>query len=149
MSELARVVQGLVLHEHSAPHYGVALSAARRRESHIRPVAQMLDRLLAHDDRPLSVARPIERRLVGVSFDLRGLWFIAGNLVRDVAAQNHMEMLAWDQWGAMPGPDEPLDAERLLLFDRLAALTRAPDAAFASCARSTRATTACACRREF
>ena len=63
--------------------------------------------------------------------DMRGLWFIAGNLVRDVAALNKMEMLPWHQWGAMPAPDEPLQADRLALFDRLAALTRAPDASFA------------------
>ena len=63
--------------------------------------------------------------------DLRGLWFIAGSLVRDVAALNKMEMLPWDQWGAMPRPNEPPDDDQLALFDRLAALTRAPDASFA------------------
>lgn len=63
--------------------------------------------------------------------DLRGLWFIAGSMVRDVAALNRMEMLPWDQWGAMPHPNEPLDDEQLAFFDRLAALTRAPDASFA------------------
>jgi hypothetical protein len=67
--------------------------------------------------------------------DMRGLWFIAGNLVRDAAALNKMEMLPWDQWGAMPAPDKPLQTDRLL-FDRLAALMRAPDASFAElCAR--------------
>jgi hypothetical protein len=63
-------------------------------------------------------------------FDMRGLWFIAGNVVRDVAALNNMEMLPWDVWGAMIHPDEPLQDDQLALFDRLAALTRAPDAAF-------------------
>jgi hypothetical protein len=63
-------------------------------------------------------------------FELRGLWFVAGNLLRDFAALNRVEMLPWDVWGAMPGPGEPLDEERLALFDRLAALTRAPDAGF-------------------
>ncbi len=63
-------------------------------------------------------------------FDVHGLWFIAGNLVRDLAALNNMEMLPWDQWGAMPGPGEPLQADQLAFFDRLAALTRAPDTAF-------------------
>jgi hypothetical protein len=58
-----------------------------------------------------------------------GAWWIAGNLLRDVAALNNMEMLPWDVWGAMPTPDETIDAERLALFDRLAALTRDPDAA--------------------
>jgi hypothetical protein len=62
--------------------------------------------------------------------DLRGLWFVAGSLVRDVAALNKVEMLPWDVWGAMPGPDEFLDEGRLAFFDRLAALTRASDASF-------------------
>jgi hypothetical protein len=56
-----------------------------------------------------------------------GYWWIAGNLVRDVAALANMEMLPWDVWGAMPGPDEPIDDERLALFDRLADLTADPD----------------------
>lgn len=60
-----------------------------------------------------------------------GLWFIAGNLMRDVAALNNMEMLPWDDWGAMPGPDGLLTDDLLAFFDRLAALTRVPDASFA------------------
>ena len=56
-----------------------------------------------------------------------GDWWIASNLVRDVAALNNMEMLPWDVWGAMPKPDETIDDERVALFDRLAGLTRNPD----------------------
>lgn len=63
--------------------------------------------------------------------DLRGLWFIAGSLVRDVAALNKMELLPWDVWGAQPRPGERLADDRLAFFDRLAALTREPDASFA------------------
>jgi len=67
----------------------------------------------------------------GLSFlNEGGLWFIAGNLLRDVAALNNMEMLPWDVWGAMPGPDEPLQDEQLVFLDALAALTRTPDASF-------------------
>ena len=62
--------------------------------------------------------------------DLRGLWFIAGSLVRDVASLNKMEMLQWDGWGAMPKPAEALQGEQLEFFDKLAALTREPDASF-------------------
>jgi hypothetical protein len=61
---------------------------------------------------------------------LRGLWFIAGSLVRDVAALNKMEMLPWGVWGVQPRPDQPLNDEQRAFFDRLAALTRAPDASF-------------------
>jgi len=231
VAALARVVQGLLLHEHWAPGYGVALSDERRSESHIRPTKRMLDHLLAHDGQPLSVGRPVDARLVGVcrhftvllvamlrakgvpararcgfgayfnpghfedhwvceywnaaearwvlvdaqidelqraklnpDFDLldvprdrfviagdawaqcrageadpstfgifamRGLWFIAGNLMRDVAALNNMEMLPWDVWGTMIRPDEPLQTDQLALFGRLAAVTRAPDTTFA------------------
>lgn len=67
----------------------------------------------------------------GISFvDLHGLWFVAGNLVRDLAALNKMEMLSWDVWGAQPGPDQQLDAAQLAYFDRLALLTQEPDASF-------------------
>lgn len=232
VATLARVVQGLLLHEHlAAPAYGVELTAQRRGESHIRPAAGRLDRLLAQDGRPLSTARPVDERLVGTCrdftvllvtllrakgvpararcgfgayfmpgqfvdhwvceywnraegrwvlvdaqidgaqqkilpidfdvfdvprdrfviagdawtqcrageanpaafgmFDMNGLWFIAGNLVRDVAALNNMEMLPWDVWGAMPSPDEPLRDDQLTFFDRLATLTHTPDASFA------------------
>jgi hypothetical protein len=62
--------------------------------------------------------------------DMHGLWFIAGNLVRDVASLNNMEMLPWDVWGAMPAPDQALSDEQLAFFDRLAALTHAPDTSF-------------------
>jgi hypothetical protein len=60
-----------------------------------------------------------------------GLWWIAGNLVRDLAALNNMEMLPWDCWGAMPRPDETIEPELLALFDRAAALTCAPEDSFA------------------
>ena len=235
LTGMTRVVQGLLLHEHWAPAYGVRLSDERKRQSHIRPASLMLDRLLSDDGRPLSVARPVEARLVGVCrhftvllvamlraqgvpararcgfgsyfnpgrfedhwvceywdaadgrwalvdaqvdevqrakvkpdfdlldvprdrfviagdawarcragdadpsafgiFHMRGLWFIAGNLIRDLAALNNMEMLPWDVWGAMIRPDEPLGDDRLALFDRLSAITRAPDAAFAELCR--------------
>ena len=59
-----------------------------------------------------------------------GLWWIAGNLLRDAAALNNMEMLPWDTWGAMPGPGDAMTEDVLALLDRLAALTRTPEASF-------------------
>jgi hypothetical protein len=59
--------------------------------------------------------------------DMHGLWFIAGNLVRDVAALNNREMLLWDVWGAMRRQDSELDAA---FFDQLAIVSREPDAHF-------------------
>jgi Transglutaminase-like superfamily len=68
----------------------------------------------------------------GITFGgLHGQWFVAGSLVRDLAALNKLEMLPWDVWGAQPPPDARLDDEDLAFFDELAALTREPDAAFA------------------
>jgi Transglutaminase-like superfamily len=56
-----------------------------------------------------------------------GDWWIAGNLLRDVAALNNVEMLPWDAWGAMPAPGEEISGDQAALFDRLAALTHVPD----------------------
>jgi len=65
--------------------------------------------------------------------NLRGLWFIAGNLVRDVSALNKMEMLQWDVWGAMQRlrPDQEIGKDDLAFYDALAELTRHPDTSFA------------------
>ena len=46
--------------------------------------------------------------------NMAGLWFIAGNVVRDRAG---VEALPWDVWEPMPGPDDPVDVAR---FDRIA-----------------------------
>ena len=230
---LARIVQGLVIHEYVAESfYGFTVPEHRKGESHIRRLEPMLDRILELDPRPLSVARPIELRLIGVCHhpmlllvamlrakgipararcgfggyfnpgffedhwlceywngdqsrwvladpqfdevwrrqlkirhevldvprdrflvagdawalcragkadpstfgifkgDLRGLWFVAGDLVHDVAALNLMEMLPWDVWGGMPKPDQKLSDEQLTFFDDVAALTRSPDSSF-------------------
>jgi hypothetical protein len=230
---LARIIQGLAVHQYMADAYGFKVPEKRKAESHIRPADKILDRILELDDRPLSVLRPVEKRVVGVChhfallmttmlrakgtparyrcgfgayfnapyfeehvvceywnaaesrwvlvdaqlddvwqqalkfrFDpldvprdqfivasdawtqcrsgkadpekfgifvgnLRGLWFIAAELIRDVSAFSKMELLPWDVWGAMPRPGQQLDAEQLTFFDRLAALTAAPDASFA------------------
>lgn len=61
--------------------------------------------------------------------DMGGWWFIAGNIVRDLAALNDVVMLPWDVWGAMPQPGQDADFAR---FDGLAELTRDPDAHFAA-----------------
>jgi hypothetical protein len=69
----------------------------------------------------------------GISFaGLRGLWFVAGSLVRDMAALNKMEMAPWDVWGAQPQPRAEFD---LAFFDELAALTRDPENTFAELRR--------------
>jgi hypothetical protein len=62
--------------------------------------------------------------------NLYGLWFVAGNLVRDVAALNKMESLPWDVWGRQPQPHAELSEAQRKYFDELAALSQEPDATF-------------------
>ena len=56
-------------------------------------------------------------------FNMHGLWFIRGNLVRDVASLNKMELLPWDCWALSTGDDEDLTEEDFLLLDRAAQLS--------------------------
>jgi hypothetical protein len=230
---IARVIQGLVIYEHLAgPFYGYAFPEARRAESHIRPMEQIIDALLSLDDQLLDVGRPPERRLVGIcrhfmlialaifrhhgvpargrvgfgayfnkgKFEdhwvceywdaekgrwalldaqideifirnlaighdihdvprnqfltapdawqkcrngeldpaafgiefvkLRGLWFVASSLVRDLASLNGCEMLPWDVWGMQPLLNAELSADQLGFFDDIALLAADPDANF-------------------
>ena len=61
-------------------------------------------------------------------FDLRGLWFVRGNLVLDLAALNKVELLPWDSWDPR-GPEwDPSDAE-LEAVDDLARAVIADDLA--------------------
>ena len=222
---LAKVVQGVLMHEHIAPAYGLTLTPEQHAEAHARAVSDILKGILGHDPRPLSTERPVEARQVGVCrhftllhvamlrsrgiaararcgfgayfmkdkfidhwvteyfdeaarrwvlvdaqldarqrelfkvtfdpldvprdqflvageawrrgrdgttdpkafaiLDMAGLWLIAGNVIRDVAALNNHEMLPWDVWGGMSRTDAEID---LGFIDRLAAFSRAPDA---------------------
>ncbi len=70
-----------------------------------------------------------DANVFGIDFEkLRGLWFIAGSLIRDAASLNKIELLPWDTWGAMPKPNAQLSKEELAFFDELAELIRSPDA---------------------
>jgi hypothetical protein len=222
-ASLCRIVQGLIIHIFWAERYGVRLAEPRRDEIQIRSFAEKLEHIIALDPRPLSEARPPEKRLVGncrdfsvmltgllrhqgipararcgfgryfmpehfedhwvceywhdregrwvlldpqldefqvgvlgVSFssldvprnefivagrawemcrsgeadpdqfgiaDMHGLWFIRGNLGRDVASLNKVELLPWDGWGIIDVPDEQLSAVDLEALDRIARLT--------------------------
>jgi len=63
-------------------------------------------------------------------FDMHGMWFIRGNLLRDLASLNKMELLPWDSWGLMELEDRDLSAEDMALLDRVAALTLAGNESF-------------------
>jgi len=62
---------------------------------------------------------------------LQGLWFVAGNVIRDLASLNRMEMLPWDVWGAMDMNDDAMTDETKSMLDKVAALTLAGDEKFA------------------
>jgi hypothetical protein len=230
MPALCRAVQGVLLHIFWAERYGVSLTDERKQEVQLRHVARMLPRMCELDDRPLSIARPPERRLVGNCrdfstllcailrhqgvpararcgfgryftpgryedhwvceywnateqrwmmvdaqldevqrqvlgitfdlcdvprgqflpggkgwqlcragqadpdcfgiFDMHGLWFVRGDMVRDLASLNKVELLPWDCWGLIEGEDKSLSEDDMALLDRVAALTLAGNEAF-------------------
>jgi hypothetical protein len=229
VASLARVVPGLLLHQHVGPAYGEPIAPSRLAETHIRGADDILACVLAHDGAPLAEARPLAKRTVGVCrhfslllvamlrhkkipararcgfgsyfeaakfidhwvaeywngarwvmvdaqmdevqrnlfridfdpldvprdrfliagdawalcragkadpdafgiLDMHGWAFIAGNIVRDIAALNDVVMQPWDVWGGMLQLGETPDAAALARFDAWAALTQEPDAHFA------------------
>lgn len=56
-------------------------------------------------------------------FDMKGLWFVRGNLVRDVAALNKWELLPWDSWGLIEAQEGGPTPDDLKWLDEAAALT--------------------------
>ncbi len=61
-------------------------------------------------------------------FDMRGLWFVQGDLIRDFLALNKTEILPWDSWGLMADPQTQLSPHDLRLLDRIALVSRDVDA---------------------
>ena len=59
---------------------------------------------------------------------IAGAWFVAGSVVRDLAALNKREMLPWDYWGISRAmrPGVPLGAETAARIDAVAALIADP-----------------------
>jgi hypothetical protein len=55
-------------------------------------------------------------------FDMKGLWFVRGDLVRDIASLNKMELLPWDNWGLAEKQETTLSIDDLALLDNVAAL---------------------------
>ena len=57
---------------------------------------------------------------------LSGLWFIAGNVLKDLAALNKREMLGWDYWGLsldFSGPGSGVSDAAAAQLDAVAAVT--------------------------
>jgi hypothetical protein len=66
--------------------------------------------------------------------DMHGLWFVRGNVVRDLAALSKRELLPWDDWGLMSGQSDS-DAAELARLDDVAALALDVDARHADLLR--------------
>ncbi len=56
-------------------------------------------------------------------FDMRGMDFVKGDFIRDVAALNKVELLPWDCWGMILTEYNTLPPDDLSMLDRLADLT--------------------------
>ncbi|GIE51776.1 hypothetical protein Ani05nite_53100 [Amorphoplanes nipponensis] len=76
---IARVVQGLLIHEFWAGAYGVTLAEPDRDRVNLRRAEQVLDAVVGRDDRPLDVPREPDRR---VATNCRGFSVLAVALFR-------------------------------------------------------------------
>ena len=228
---LCEIVQGLILHAHWAERYCVQLTYEREQETNLRKLTRQLTRIMELDGSPLTVARSLEKRIIGTCrdfstfltaflrhqgipararcgfgryfmpgkgedhwtcqywkadearwvsvdaqidqfqrdalnltfdtcdmpegkflpagkawqlcrygeadaesfgiFDMHGMWFIAGNLVRDLLSLNKIELLPWDGWGLTPeSKQQDFSQEYMELLDHLAELTLAGNETF-------------------
>jgi len=56
-------------------------------------------------------------------FDMKGIDFVKGDFLRDVASLNKVELLPWDCWGMILMDNATLPPDDLSMLDRLADLT--------------------------
>jgi len=62
--------------------------------------------------------------------DLHGLWFIRGNLIRDLGSLNKIELLPWDCWGIMDREESSFSPDDWNLLDHVAMLSQRGNDAF-------------------
>jgi hypothetical protein len=227
VSELVKVIQGLILHIHWAERYGYPPPENRRHEPNLRFVNKQLEQIRSLDASAINIPRLIEKRLLGTCrdftvflcsflrhhniptrarcgfgtyfepdfcadhwiceywnaneqrwvkvdaqldqyqcknlniefnpldipeglfltggeawqmcrakqtdpdkfgiFDMHGMWFIRGNVIRDIASLNKMELLPWDCWGLIADDYEIHSDDDLALLDQTAALATTKD----------------------
>jgi hypothetical protein len=63
-------------------------------------------------------------------FELKGLWFVAGNVMRDFMALNKLEVLPWDCNVIMEARGTQLDHEDYVTLDKVAELVTAGNSTF-------------------
>ena len=61
--------------------------------------------------------------------DMWGMGFLAGNVVKDFACLNKVELLPWDSWGMMRDPHRPPPKKHLAVLDELAEMAAGDDLA--------------------
>jgi hypothetical protein len=76
---VARVVQGLMIHEFWAGAYGVTLAEPDRDRVNLRRVEQVLDAIVSRDDRPLNQVREPDAR---IATNCRGFTVMAVAMLR-------------------------------------------------------------------
>jgi hypothetical protein len=65
IDELCRIVQGTTIHIFWAERYGLKLASDHKAEVQLRTIQRRLARTLELDPRPLTEARPLEKKIVG------------------------------------------------------------------------------------
>ncbi|TEU00531.1 MAG: transglutaminase domain-containing protein [Candidatus Stahlbacteria bacterium] len=71
----------------------------------------------------------LDPNLCGI-FDLKGLWFVGGNVIRDLMSLNKLEVLPWDCNELMSSIKELVNLEEYTLLDKVAEITTADDSSF-------------------
>ena len=67
----------------------------------------------------------------GIS-DMKGLWFVRGDLVRDFLALNNIEILPWDVYGLIAKHESQVTQSDFILLDQIASLCLNPQETFAA-----------------
>lgn len=62
-------------------------------------------------------------------YDMWGMGFLAGNVVKDFACLNKVELLPWDSWGMLRDPYRPPPKKHLAVLDEIAELAATDDLA--------------------
>lgn len=62
-------------------------------------------------------------------YDMWGMEFLAGNVIKDFACLNKVELLPWDSWGMIRDPYRPPPKAHLAVLDELAELAAGDDLA--------------------
>lgn len=63
-------------------------------------------------------------------FEMHGLWFVRGDLMRDFLALNNLEILPWDAYGLIAKHDNQINEKDIELLDQVAGFCLDPQGSF-------------------